>query len=68
MFREEVKGVLVSVCVWRSHEQFDYCLPPSLPLGHPKLEPKNFIEADTAELYSKDYLFMSCIKHINSVS
>lgn len=36
-------------------------------IGHPKLEPKNFIEADTAELYSKDYLFMSCIKHINSV-
>ena len=43
-------------------------LPPSLPPGHPKLEPKSLVDAGIAEAYADDYMFMGCIKYINSVS
>lgn len=36
--------------------------------GHPRLSPKDFVEPEIAEAYSKDYMFMACIKFINSVS
>jgi len=36
-------------------------------IDHPKLDPKSFVDPDIAEDYSRDYLFMSCIKYINSV-
>ncbi|CAG0916006.1 unnamed protein product [Notodromas monacha] len=36
-------------------------------INHPKLEPRSFTNADTAEAYAHDYLLMSCIKYINDV-
>ena len=36
--------------------------------GQSRLQPKSFVEEGVAEAYSEDYLFMSSIKYINSVS
>ena len=40
----------------------------SLSPGHPKLEPKSLADPNIAETYAPDYMFMGCIKYINSVS
>lgn len=35
--------------------------------GHPRLEPRSFPDEDIAASFSKDYMFMGCIKFINQV-
>ncbi|XP_074654394.1 serine/threonine-protein phosphatase 2A activator-like [Tubulanus polymorphus] len=36
-------------------------------LNNPIISPVNFIEVDVIQRYHKDYMFLSCIKYINSV-
>ncbi|XP_035227221.1 serine/threonine-protein phosphatase 2A activator-like isoform X1 [Stegodyphus dumicola] len=36
-------------------------------IGHPRLEPRSFPDEDIAASFSKDYMFMACIKFINQV-
>ncbi|KFD52032.1 LOW QUALITY PROTEIN: hypothetical protein M513_07164 [Trichuris suis] len=35
--------------------------------GHERLEPSSFVEEETARTFAKQYMFMACIHHINTV-
>ncbi|KHJ48967.1 phosphotyrosyl phosphate activator protein [Trichuris suis] len=36
-------------------------------VGHERLEPSSFVEEETARTFAKQYMFMACIHHINTV-
>ncbi|XP_054007527.1 serine/threonine-protein phosphatase 2A activator-like [Hylaeus anthracinus] len=36
-------------------------------IGHPRLEPRHFVEPEIVELYSKQYMFLGCIEFISKV-
>ncbi|XP_076233315.1 serine/threonine-protein phosphatase 2A activator [Calliopsis andreniformis] len=36
-------------------------------IGHPRLEPRHFVEQDIVETFSKQYMFLGCIEFISKV-
>ena len=36
-------------------------------IGHPRIEPRHFVDPDMVELYSKQYMFLGCIEFISKV-
>ena len=36
-------------------------------IGNDEISPNSFVDAPVAEMWSKEYLFMSCISYINKV-
>lgn len=39
----------------------------NLILGHPRIEPRHFVNQDIVESYSKKYMFLGCIEFISKV-
>ena len=36
-------------------------------IGHPRIEPRHFVDPDMVELFSKQYMFLGCIEFISKV-
>jgi len=36
-------------------------------LGHPRIEPRHFVDQSIVESYSKKYMFLGCIEFISKV-
>ncbi|XP_043788373.1 serine/threonine-protein phosphatase 2A activator-like [Apis laboriosa] len=36
-------------------------------IGHPRIEPRHFVESDIVQTYSKQYMFLGCIEFISKV-
>ena len=37
-------------------------------VGHPSIQPADFVEKEVTGLYAKDYMFMACVEYIHTVS